>query len=584
MIEHWVEPAQPHAHRYRVTLKVARPLARQIVSLPVWIPGSYMVRDFARHLSGLVATQGAQPCALVQLDKTTWQLSSRPGVALQLSYDVYAFDTSVRTAFLDAQRGFFNASSLLLRVHGAEQQPQHLRLSGLPTGWQLATALPAARGRHAFVAGNYDELIDHPVEMGHFWRGSFSACGVAHEFIVSGALPSFDGERLLADAKRICEAQIRFWHGEQPPPFKRYVFLLNAVEDGYGGLEHRASTALLCARRDLPRRGQANLGEGYTRLLGLVSHEYFHTWNVKRLKPAELARIDDTRENYTTLLWFFEGFTSYYDDLLLRRAGLIDVPGYLQLLGKTLQGVLATPGRAVQSAAQASFDAWVKYYKADENTPNATVSYYTKGALVALALDLRLRARGKGKTKASLDDVMRALWRSSGGGSQSHGGPISEGDIFAAVRSAGGKALADELKQFVHGTSELPLPALLQAFGVQVQRGEGNLASAWGLRVSEGPVSGVVVKNVLSDGVAQAAGVAAGDELLAVDGWRIRRLDDARAWIAPDAAATVLLVRDQRVLSVRVPAPPADVSSVTLALLPQATPQAIALRRGWLGE
>ncbi len=579
MIEHRVEPAQPHAHLYRVTLKVARPQARQVVSLPVWLPGSYMVRDFARHLSGLVATQGNTPCALVQRDKTTWQLECRAGVALQLSYDVYAFDTSVRTAFLDAQRGFFNASSLLLRVHGAEQQPQHLRLSGLPKGWQVASAMTAGAGRNTFVAADYEELIDHPVELGAFWRGSFKACGVAHEFVVSGALPSFDGPRLLADAQRICEAQIRFWHGEQPPPFKRYVFLLNAVEDGYGGLEHRASTALLCARRDLPRRGQANLGEGTTRLLGLVSHEYFHTWNVKRLKPTELACIDDTRENYTELLWFFEGFTSYYDDLLLRRAGLIDEPAYLNLLGKTLQGVLATPGRAVQSVAQASFDAWVKYYKTDENTPNATVSYYTKGALVALALDLRLRVKGK----TGLDDVMRALWRASGGGPPSQGGPISEADIFAAVRSAGGKAVADELKQFVHGTEELPLPALLLAFGVQVQRGEGNLASAWGVRVSEGPVSGVMVKNVLRGGVAQAAGVAAGDELLAVDGWRIRRLDDARAWLAANAAATLLLVRDQRVLTMQVPAPPPDVSSVTLALAPHATPQAAALRRGWLG-
>ena len=216
-----------------------------------------------------------------------------------------------------------------------------------------------------------------------------AAC--THEFVVAGAWPGFDGARLLADARRICEAQVAFWHGRGKPPLSRYVFLLNAVDDGYGGLEHRASTALLCARRQLPRQGVSESSDGYVTLLGLISHEYFHTWNVKRLKPRDFERIDFSRENYTRLLWFFEGFTSYYDDLLLLRAGLIDAPRYLRLLAKTVSGVLATPGRRQQSVAESSFDAWIKYYRSDENTPNATISYYAKGSLVALALDLSLR-------------------------------------------------------------------------------------------------------------------------------------------------------------------------------------------------
>lgn len=284
--------------------------------------------------------------------------------------------------------------------------------------------------------------------MGPFWSARFTACGVPHRLVVAGAAPSFDGERLLADARRICEAGIRFWHGAGKPPYAQYLFMLNVVDDGYGGLEHRNSTALVCSRRDLPRQGEARTPEGYTTLLGLISHEHFHTWNVKRLRPAELARYDYTQENYTRLLWFFEGFTSYYDDLLLRRAGLIDDATYLRLLAKNINQVLQTPGRRVQSVAEASFDAWVKYYRQDENTPNATVSYYTKGALVGLCLDLALRREGR----TTLDDVMRALW------DRCDAGPMSEDDLLAVLEALSGRSFAREIAEWVHGTATCPWP------------------------------------------------------------------------------------------------------------------------------
>jgi predicted metalloprotease with PDZ domain len=386
MIRYRIEAFQPHAHLYRVTLTVPRPAAQQRLSLPTWIPGSYLVREFARHLSQLTARQGARELPLEQLDKATWVARCEGRAALVVTALVYAFDTSVRAAFLDAQRGFFNNTALCLRVEGRETEPHRLELRGLPAGWQVATAMRAlkvdAAGRGLYEAADYDELVDHPFELGRFWRGRFEAHGVPHEYVVSGALPDFDGERLLADARRLCEAQIAFWHGEprgrRKPrvPFERYLFLHNLVEDSRGGLEHRASTALISPRRDMPARGVAP-GEGYTDLLGLVSHEYFHTWNVKRLRPAEFARYDYTQENYTELLWFFEGFTSYYDDQFLLRTGLVAAPRYLQLLSRSLAGLATSPGRRVQSVAQSSFDSWVKYYRADENTPNATVSYYT---------------------------------------------------------------------------------------------------------------------------------------------------------------------------------------------------------------
>ena len=327
-----IEAADLHAHLYGVTLTIAQPAANQRVSLPVWIAGSYMVREFGRHLSALSATQGRAARDVQQLDKTTWQVHCSGSAALVLQYEVYAYDTSVRTAFLSADRGFFNNTSLCLRVHGRESGAHHLSLVGLPRGWDVATAMTSrkasGRGLH-YEAADYDELVDHPFELGPFWRGRFKAQGVEHEFVVAGAWPGFDGQRLLRDSQRICEEHIRFWHGARgKPPFQKYVFMLHAVDDSYGGLEHRASTALIAARKDLPRVGEGGLGDGYLTLLGLISHEYFHTWNVKRLKPAELCRIDHTKENYTELLWFFEGFTSYFDDLALVRCGLIDGARY----------------------------------------------------------------------------------------------------------------------------------------------------------------------------------------------------------------------------------------------------------------
>ena len=582
MITYRIEAADPNAHLFRVTLSVARPLPEQRLSLPTWIPGSYLVREFSRHLSALQASQGGSALALEQLDKATWLARCGRG-ALTISYLVYAFDTSVRAAFLDAQRGFFNGTGLCLRVEGSEAQPHRLDLGELPPRWQVATAMRPVKvdalGRGVYEAADYDELVDHPVELGRFWRGRFTAGGVPHEYVVAGALPDFDGERLLADAKRICEAQIAFWHGKRgKPPYERYVFLHNLLDDGHGGLEHRASTALVSPRRDMPSAGttgqpKTEMSDGYANVLGLISHEYFHTWNVKRLRPAEFARYDYTRENYTGLLWFFEGFTSYYDDLFLVRCRLIDPSRYLKLLSRTLSGVLASPGRKVQSVAQSSFDAWVRYYRSDENTPNSTISYYTKGSLVALALDLTLRAEGKG----TLDDVMRGLW------TRSEGGPITEADIAEVLKKVGRRPFADELSQWVHGTDDLPLRALFERLGIDWSEEIATLAQRLGVRVSESALTGVKVSHVLRGGAAEQAGLSSGDELIAVRGWRLRRLDDAMRLMHPGQPAALLAARDQRLIELTLTLP-AEAVPGTVVLKPAAKPTkaAQALQEAWL--
>ncbi len=568
-----VEIADLHAHLFRITLTIARPFALQRVALPVWIPGSYLVREFSKNLQSLRARQGARALAagqIEQLDKCSWQIRCNEGKPLVLAYEVYANDNSVRTASLDASRGFFNGSSLCLRVDGQAQLAHLLEIVPQPAvaGWSVATGLSPhkvdKRGFGSYLAADYDELVDCPVEMGMFWSGAFTACGVPHRFVVAGAAPSFDGERLLADTRKICEAHIRFWHGGKKPPHKNYLFMLNAVDDGYGGLEHRNSTALICNRKDLPRTGSGKLPEGYTTLRGLISHEYFHTWNVKRLRPAEFENYAYGSENYTQLLWFFEGFTSYYDDLLLRRAGLLDDAAYLKLLNKTANQVLQSPGRLVQSVAQASFDAWVKYYRQDENTPNATVSYYTKGALVALCFDLSLRAESTPGAPATLDDVMRRLWL------RCKAGPMREADLAAVLQEVGGRSYAPEIASWVHGTGELPLQALLQRHGVAVLEEPAQLAQALGLRVQE--AGGVQVKTVMRGGAAERAGFAAGDEWLGVDtptgaskkagamgntGWRLGKLDDLPVYAGASKKIGVLVARDKRLLRLELAMPPA---------------------------
>ncbi|MBG9389471.1 M61 family metallopeptidase [Caenimonas aquaedulcis] len=545
-VQYRVEAADLHAHLYRITLSIDQPAAQQRVSLPVWIPGSYLVREFSKNLQKLAARQGGRAVGVQQLDKCSWQVECVPSSPLVLTYEVYAFDNSVRTAWLDTRRGFFNATSLCLKVHGQEGVVHSLELvpGKAIAQWEAATGLAphkvGKRGFGIYLAADYDELADCPVEMGNFWSAEFKAAGVPHRIVVAGASESFDTARFTADLHKICETEIRFWHDRKKPPFKNYLFMLNVVDDGYGGLEHRNSTALIASRRDLPRLGETRNSDGYVTLQGLISHEYFHTWNVKRLRPAEFTHYDYGAENYTQLLWFFEGFTSYYDDLLLRRGGLIDDATYVKLLNKTINQVLQTPGREVQAVAQASFDAWVKYYRQDENTANATVSYYTKGALVALCFDLTLRSEGN----TTLDEVMRALWV------RCKAGPMTEADFAAVLKELGGRAFTREIAAWIHGTKELPLEELLKTHGIAVLEDPSQLQQRLGLRTTEN--SGVAIKTVLRGGAAEQAGFAAGDEWLGVEvagqGWRMAKLDDLLLYAGNHRKVTALVSRDRRML------------------------------------
>ncbi|MFC5476456.1 M61 family metallopeptidase [Paraherbaspirillum soli] len=527
--------ADPAAHLFAVTLTVAEPAAvGQIVALPAWIPGSYMMREFARNIVQIRAESNGRKIALKKIDKHSWQAAPCDG-PLTLHYQVYAWDLSVRAAHLDQTHGFFNGTSVFLRVVGQENAPHEVDIQrpqgDAYEGWRIATALPTLKAKRGafgtYVAANYDELIDHPVEMGTFQLASFKAHGVPHEIAITGNVPNLDLPRLSADLKKICETQIAFFEPAgskfaKRAPMQRYVFLTLAVGDGYGGLEHRASTALICARADLPVKGQPEMSDGYRTFLGLCSHEYFHTWNVKRIKPATFAPYDLQVENYTPLLWLFEGFTSYYDDLMLLRSGLIDQAAYFKLVEKTINGVLLGSGRHKQSVAESSFDAWVKYYRQDENSPNAIVSYYTKGSLVALALDLTIRAETKGRK--SLDDVMRALWQKYGrdfyADNAQSGRGVTEAAVEALFDAVTGLKLKRFFDRYVRATDDLPLAKLLAPTGIVLNDRRKAGKPALGARTA---TSGNDCKlaNVYEGGAAHRAGLSAGDVLVALDGIRV---------------------------------------------------------------
>jgi predicted metalloprotease with PDZ domain len=530
VIRYQIHPLRPEAHLFEITLTVPEPTPEgQSLSLPAWIPGSYMIRDFARHIVTIVAHQGEQELAIAKLDKQTWQLPPVSG-PVTVRYQVYAWDLSVRGAHLDTTHGYFNGACVFLAAMGFEDQPCEVVIEppagGAHGTWKLATGLPRVSGAEldfgVFQASDYDALIDHPVEMGPFDHAQFNARGVPHRVVLSGRHRA-DMNRLCRDLKTICEHHIDLF-GE-PAPMTDYLFM-TLVTDGYGGLEHRNSTSLMSPRTDLPLLTDtpSKVRDGYRSYLGLCSHEYFHTWNVKRIKPAAFTPFDLREEVHTELLWAFEGITSYYDDLALARTGLITPESYLELLGQTLTRVQRGQGRLRQTVTESSFDAWTRFYKQDENAANAIVSYYAKGALVALALDLTLRERS-GET-VTLDHLMRLLWRRYGNGDEG----VPERGIQALAEELLGADLDDFFGPALYSTDDLPLTDLLARRGVVLNwrpaagHGDngGKPAKApapvhLGVRVVADTL-GARIQVAYEQGAAMAAGLAAGDVIIAVDG------------------------------------------------------------------
>ena len=533
-IQYTVWPADLHGHRFEVKLHIANPDPKgQIVQMPAWIPGSYLIRDFSKQIEKIEAfTAGStkKKIALDRIDNDHWQLPPIEG-GVEILTTIYAFDNSVRAAYLDTERAFFNATSLCLIVKGQEDLPCSLAITAPETAysdhWSVQTSLRVVktdtRGFGFYLAQNYDDLIDHPVAMGEFQVVRWTSNNTAHSIAVQGCLHPIDAARLAADLQAICSCTINLFEPKtKQAPFTSYLFLVNAVLNGYGGLEHRNSTALLCRRDQIPQKNIPLDESSYREFLGLCSHEYFHAWLVKRIQPKAFQPYDLGNRNHTRLLWIFEGFTSYYDDLQLLRSKRIDLSAYLKLLADNWNGVLRGPGRLKQSIADSSFDAWTKYYQADENTPNAVVSYYGKGALIALGLDLQIRAYSK--NKKSLDDLMRLIW-------QKHGvtlDGITENGLDILIKDLLGDGFSkiwnDFKSRYIFGIEDIPVQKWITSKLISVkpktQTKLERIKLQLGLRHTE--TNGwLKVTHVLDGGAAQAAGLAAGDLLASINGQRV---------------------------------------------------------------
>ncbi|CAN5756224.1 PDZ domain-containing protein [soil metagenome] len=518
---------EPHTHLLEVDVRLTSVQQDEIqLVMPSWIPGSYLIREFPRNVQDFSAraSSGAQ-LPWRKVDKNRWLVQTGAAGDVLVHYRIYANELTARTSHLDSSHAHVNGPSVFMYVDGHEDAPLQLHVQA-PAEWRVSTALPEI-GSNTFSARSYDELVDSPLEIGTHELIEWYQHGLPHAFAIWGRA-YHPHERLLQDAREIIDAAARIFGGL---PYQRYLFILHLVPSGRGGLEHASSTVLQMGR-------DAFEGESYESLLALIAHEFFHVWNAKRIRPMPLGPFDYTGENYTRNLWVVEGLTTYYTDLLLVRAGLIKPERYLERLADSIARHQALPGRKHQSLSDSSFDTWIKFYRPDAHTPNAQISYYHKGALVALLLDMEIRRASD--NERSLDDLMRLLWERYGALDIGFPEDPAEG-IRALAEKVLGTSLSDFFARYIDGTDELDFDSALATAGLRIEEkddgttaGEGLSGTAaaparptdavvqetrLGIRTSGG--GGARVTHALNGTPAHAAGVNAGDEIIAVDGLRV---------------------------------------------------------------
>lgn len=543
-------------HIYNVKLSFLAKHETEQLILPAWIPGSYMVREFSKNIITLHASQNHSPLHSEQINKNTWLISGlQTGQNVVISYEVYAYEYGIRTAFLDFNRGYFNPTSLCLSVLGQEHVEHIVEIAGLPTNWKIACGLKNTIDNF-FLAKDYDELLDCPFELGTIERYEFNISGVPHYLVLSGTILPFDKERILGDMEKICAYQINMFGGVAP--YNDYTFILNLSGEVYTGLEHRNSTLLMAPYYALPNLNKTN-EDDYIKLMGLISHEFFHTWNVKRIKPRVFTPYDVTQENYTKLLWWFEGVTSYYDDLVMYRAGVVNQEKYLGFIVDNLNNVYKFNGVNKQSVANSSLTSWIKYYRQDENSPNSIVSYYVKGALIAMCLDLLIRDQ----SEYSLDNVMSYLYQEW----QKNPVGVGEDEIPQMIKASTGVDLTDFIKQATESTDMLPYTELLAKFGLKTvissaknHQDSGkyyphnNIQSVSvnnldiGAKLEKQPL-GYIVKNVYNNTPAEKAGLAVNDIIIAINNVKLNNIDKQLGFIQNNETVSISLFRQDRLIT-----------------------------------
>ena len=559
MLHYQIEFDDYRQHLIHVTLRfVADPT--QVLSLPTWIPGSYLIREFSKHIESVRAyDEEGRLLEIQKFEKNKWRLFNTDHELITVEYDVYAYDLSVRGAYVDQTRLYVNPACACLGLEGQEDKAVEVELF-LPDElkhFQLATGMASkslVKGRFTLKAKNYAELIDAPFELAEQTRFSFEANGIPHEFVVSGK-HAMNAARMQQDIEKICATEISMFGSA---PFSNYTFMTMATANSYGGLEHPNSTSLISPREDLPKANEPEEpSEDYQRFLGLCSHEYFHSWLVKFIRPENFVNYDLNKEGYTSLLWIFEGFTSYYDDLILLRSGVISQASYIKLLKTQIDRYLQNPGRFVQSVSESSFDAWVKFYRQDENSNNAGTSYYNKGCLVALCLDLGLRLRG-----SSLDALMRKLYENALKGIQVH-----ERTIVELCNELTGDNWIEQINHLINTTDELPLDQLFPEFGLSYSL-KNDKSLPLGLKLVEKP-EGVLVQSARRDGAAAQAGLSAHDVIIAIDGLKAT-MKLVEKYAKQEGSYSILAFRRDELMSFDVKAAGSELTEVELKVENQA--------------
>lgn len=497
---------EPHSHYLHVEMQVNDIRQEQIaLKMPVWTPGSYLIREFQRNIDFVTSTINEQTVRLKKRDKNTWILPLADATGFTVNYQLYCNELSVRTNFVNSDFALLNGAATFLYLEGYEKNAVEIIIQPYEKWDKCSTALHlAAHNYWVRKSDNLDELVDSPILLGNHLSFSFEACGVKHELAMQG-ISNCNPDKLITDLQKMIAEEVKVF-GDHP--CRHYTFINIHTASTYGGLEHAHSSVNMLPRWNFDAKN-------YAQSIGLLSHEYFHLWNVKRIRPFELSTYNYDTESYTELLWFFEGVTSYYDDLVNRRAGILSKDEYLEIITSNLQVVMNTPGIAVQTLAESSYDTWLKYYRKNENSNNATISYYTKGAIVAMLFDFMLMDATD--SEKSLDDVMRLLYAKYKSAPETG---ITEADILHALNETGGMDFSSYIQQFIHTPTPLPIEFYFDLIGFDLldQPKKESIFMGFSLSQKEGKF---VVSEVIHGFGAFAGGLNVDDEILTIDNFKM---------------------------------------------------------------
>jgi len=557
----------PHTHYVEVAASIpTRGRSDVELLMAVWTPGSYLVREFERNVEALTASADGRQLTVTKAEKNRWRVTTNGAASIDLRYRVYGREMSVRTNWIEAGFALLNGAATFITLSDGLDLP-HEVIVVPATGWKRSlTSLPEGNGDHHYVAPDFDTLVDSPIVIGNPAVYEFTVGGKKHYLVDEGEGGVFDGARAAKDLEAVVRENLRLWGSL---PYEKYLFL-NMITEAGGGLEHKNSTVIMSSRWTTRNR------RTYLPWLNTASHEFFHAWNVKRLRPIELGPFNYEKENETRSLWIAEGVTEYYGALNLHRAGLVSREEFLDILSGNIEELQATPGRLVQSAEQASFDAWIKYYRPDENSGNTSISYYSKGAVLGFLLDARIRKSTNGAK--GLDDVMRLAFQRYAG---TRG--YTPADFRAVTEEVAGISLKTFWETAVEGTAELDYAEALDTFGLRFRSG-ATPAGAWLGMTTRNDAGRLLISQVRRDGPAFKAGLNVDDEILAIDNFRVRadRLEDRLQQYRPGEQVSVLVARREQLLRLAVTFDREPARSWRLETMSSPTPQQTQQLEGWL--